>query len=93
MTEETRTWTLLGRRLTVQAPPETIARLEHLLTDIQQQALVFRKQRPEADELTHWLMATLSVLEALSDRLHLYEAFCQRIETLLPPLSQPSKPT
>ncbi|MCS7153909.1 MAG: cell division protein ZapA [Bacteroidia bacterium] len=85
MAEETRTWTILGRRLTVQAPPKTIALLESLLAEISQQATHFRKTHPYADELTHWLMATLSVLEALSQRLHLYEDFCQRIEALLPP--------
>ncbi|MCS7188748.1 MAG: hypothetical protein RMJ66_03325 [Bacteroidia bacterium] len=83
MKQETRTWILLGRRLTVQAPPETIARLDSLLREIQQRAVSFRKERPDTDELTHWLMATLTVLETLSDRLMRYEVFCQRIEDLL----------
>lgn len=88
MAEETRTWTLLGRRLTVQASPETIARLDRLLEEIDRQARTFRRVRPEADELTHWLMAALSVLETLSTHIERYEAFCQRIEALLSPSSQ-----
>lgn len=85
MAEETRTWMILGRRLTVQAPPKTIAQLDQLLTEISHQAEHFRKSYPNADELTHWLMGILSVLEALTQRIHLYESFCQRIEALLPP--------
>ncbi|MCS6895831.1 MAG: cell division protein ZapA [Bacteroidia bacterium] len=85
MAEETRTWTILGRRLTVQAPPTTIAHLESLLAEISEQAARLRREHPHADELTHWLMATLSVLEALTQRLHTYETFCQRIEKLIPP--------
>ncbi|GIV23023.1 MAG: hypothetical protein N3A68_06405 [Bacteroidia bacterium] len=86
MAQETRTWILLGRRLTVQAPPETITRLESLLATLEAEASRYKTLQPETDELTHWLMATLSLLEALSDRLQRYEAFCARIEALLPPL-------
>lgn len=85
MAEETRTWTILGRRLTIQASPQTIAHLETLLAEMAEQAARFRKVHPYADELTHWLMASLSTLEALSERLQLYERYCQRIEALLPP--------
>lgn len=85
MAEETRTWTILGRRLTVQAPPQTIAQLEQLLAEISTRAVHFRRDHPHLDELTHWLMANLSTLEALTRRLQLYEEYCQRIEALLPP--------
>ncbi|MCX8113143.1 MAG: cell division protein ZapA [Bacteroidia bacterium] len=88
MAEETRTWTILGRQLTVQAPPKTIRHLEQLLAQISEKAADFRKVHPYADELTHWLMATLSLLEALSQRLHLYEDFCCRIEALLSPIGE-----
>nr|BAL55953.1 hypothetical protein HGMM_F32H02C26 [uncultured Bacteroidetes bacterium] len=90
MAEETRTWILLGRRLTIQAPPETIARLDALLAEMDRQAHAMRKLRPEADELTHWLMAMLSVLDTLATQIHRYETFCQRIEALLPPNLTPS---
>ncbi|MEN3040030.1 MAG: cell division protein ZapA [Bacteroidia bacterium] len=85
MAEEIRTWTILGRRLTVQAPPTTIAHLEKLLTKISDEASRLRREHPHTDELTLWLMATLSVLEALSQRLQLYEDFCRRIEQIIPP--------
>lgn len=85
MAEEIRTWTILGRRLTVQASPQTIAQLEQLLAEIDAHAGRFRREYPHLDELTHWLMANLSILEALSRRLQLYEDYCQRIEALLPP--------
>lgn len=85
MADLTRTWILLGRRLTIQAPPESIARLEALLAEIDRRAHSLRKARPEVDEVTHWLMAALSVLEALAAHLDRYEAFCQRLESLLAP--------
>ncbi|RMF49228.1 MAG: cell division protein ZapA [Bacteroidetes bacterium] len=83
MADPTRTWILLGRRLTIQAPPESIARLESLLAEIDQRAQALRKVRPDVDEVTHWLMAVLSVLETLASHLDRYEAFCQRLESLL----------
>ncbi|GIV24855.1 MAG: hypothetical protein KatS3mg026_0547 [Bacteroidia bacterium] len=85
MADLTRTWILLGRRLTIQAPPESIARVEALLAEIDQRAQALRKTRPDVDEVTHWLMAVLSVLEALAAHLDRYEAFCQRLESLLSP--------
>ncbi|MCS7296905.1 MAG: hypothetical protein RMK19_06935 [Bacteroidia bacterium] len=84
MAEETRTWIILGRRLTVQASPQTIAQLDEYLTLISQKADEFRQTHAHLDELTHWLMGLLSLLELLTNHLRLYADFCQRIESLIP---------
>ncbi|MCS7162402.1 MAG: hypothetical protein NZ958_03625 [Bacteroidia bacterium] len=83
--EMTQSWLILGRRLTVQGSPDNIRRVAALLEEIEARGAAYAQLQPQADELTHWLMGLLSVLDSLATQLHLYEAFTQRLEALLPP--------
>lgn len=91
MTEVPYTWEILGRRITLQAPPNTIARLKEVLLLIEKKAAGLAQQYPSLDESTLWLMATLATFDELLDRLDQYETFCQRIEAWLPNLDKPSQ--
>ncbi len=91
MTEVPYTWEVLGRRITLQAAPETIARLQEALHLVEKKVAGLAQQHPSADEWTLWLMAILATYDELLDRLAQYEAFCQRIEAWLHHLDKPSQ--
>lgn len=83
MGEEMRTWTLLGRTLSVKGAPETLHLLEALLHEIETRGRSFRHARPDADETTYWLMGLLSLLENMAVLIQEYENFCTRIEHII----------
>lgn len=78
-----RTWTLLGRTLSVKGAPETLKLLEILLHEIEARGRSLRHIRPDADETTYWLMGLLSLLENMAVLIQEYENFCIRIEHII----------
>lgn len=81
-------WVVLGRTISVQGDPETIARVEKALHRLTEKVEGFRRAHPHKDELTLLLMGFIAVLEELTGYISEYEAFCQAIETWLPPLEE-----
>ncbi len=85
MTEKPHEWVVLGRRIAVQGDPETIARIEEALHRLSEQVESLRRVHPHKDELTLFLMGVVALLEELTGCIAEYEAFCQAIESRLPP--------
>jgi len=81
-------WVVLGRTIGVQGDPETIARVEEALHRLAEKVEVLRRVHPHQDELTLLLMGFIAILEELTGCIAEYEAFCQALETWLPPLEK-----
>ncbi len=79
---------MLGRIITVQGDPETIERIEEALHRLHEKVEGLRKAHPHKDELTLLLMGWVALLEELTGYIAEYEAFCQAIETWLPPIEK-----
>ncbi len=79
-------WVVLGRTIAVQGDPETIARVEEALHQLAEKVEGLRRVHPHKDELTLLLMGVIALLEELTGHIAEYEAFCQAVETWLPPL-------
>jgi hypothetical protein len=85
MTEKPHEWVVLGRTIAVQGDPETITRVEEALHRLSERVEDLRRVHSHKDELTLFLMGVVALLEELTGCLAEYEAFCQAIESWLPP--------